>query len=144
MLPVEAALRQRGLFTGQDCLGWELDAPVPSLPPLEAFAGPKGRYETILRMLATEHLTVRQLPGRLAAGGGHWTLVGTPEQIADAMEHWFRHEGHLISGRSRLAHAGTFLEALYTNLTQTLRHLYDFPYLCCHSFKRHGVCVPVT
>ena len=31
--------------------------------------------------------------GRLAAGGGHCTLVGTPEQIADQMEHWFVHEG---------------------------------------------------
>jgi len=31
--------------------------------------------------------------GRLAAGGGHCTVVGTPEQIADHMEHWFRNEG---------------------------------------------------
>ena len=66
---------------------------MPPLPPLEAFPGPKGRYSTILRIIATEHPTVRQLLGRLAAGGGHCTLVGTPEQIADQMEHWFVHEG---------------------------------------------------
>ena len=36
---------------------------------------------------------LRQLPGRLAAGGGHCTMVGTPGQIADRMEHWFRNEG---------------------------------------------------
>ena len=93
LLPVAASLRQLGLFTAQDCMSWELDAPVPPLPSLEAFTGPKGRYSTILRIIATEHPTVRQLLGRLAAGGGHWTLVGTPEQIADEMEHWFVQEG---------------------------------------------------
>jgi alkanesulfonate monooxygenase SsuD/methylene tetrahydromethanopterin reductase-like flavin-dependent oxidoreductase (luciferase family) len=60
---------------------------------LEAFPGPKGRYSTILRIIATEHPTVRQLVGRLAAGGGHCTVVGTPEQIADHMEHWFVNAG---------------------------------------------------
>ncbi|MBM3223403.1 MAG: LLM class flavin-dependent oxidoreductase [Candidatus Tectomicrobia bacterium] len=93
LLPVAAALRQLGLYTGQDCLAWELDAPVPPLPPLEAFSGPKGRYSTILRIIETEHPTVRQLLGRLAAGGGHCTMVGTPEQIADHMEHWFCNAG---------------------------------------------------
>jgi FMN-dependent oxidoreductase (nitrilotriacetate monooxygenase family) len=93
LLPVAASLRQLGLFTAQDCMSWELDAPVPPLPSLEAFPGPKGRYSTILRIIATEHPTVRQLLGRLAAGGGHCTLVGTPEQIADQMEDWFVNEG---------------------------------------------------
>ncbi|OIN13909.1 monooxygenase [Oceanisphaera psychrotolerans] len=93
LLPVEASLRQLGLFTEQDCMSWELDAPVPALPSLEAFTGPKGRYGTILRIIETEQPTVRQLLGRLAAGGGHCTMVGTPEQIADRMENWFRNEG---------------------------------------------------
>jgi len=35
-------------------------------------------------------LTVRQLVRELAGGGGHRVLVGTPEQIADDIEHWFR------------------------------------------------------
>jgi FMN-dependent oxidoreductase (nitrilotriacetate monooxygenase family) len=93
LLPVEASLRQLGLFTEQDCMNWDLDAPVPSLPSLEAFKGPQGRYGTILRIIETEQPTVRQLLGRLAAGGGHCTMVGTPEQIADKMENWFRNEG---------------------------------------------------
>jgi alkanesulfonate monooxygenase SsuD/methylene tetrahydromethanopterin reductase-like flavin-dependent oxidoreductase (luciferase family) len=93
LLPAAASLRQLGLFTGQDCMTWELDAPVPPLPALEAFPGPQGRYSTILRIIATEQPTVRQLLGRLAAGGGHCTLVGTPEQIADQMEQWFVNEG---------------------------------------------------
>lgn len=93
LLPTEASLRQLGMFVGQDCSNWELDALVPKLKPLEEFTGPKGRYSTILRIIETENPTVRQLLGRLAAGGGHCTMVGTPESIADQMEHWFRNEG---------------------------------------------------
>ncbi|MFP2769825.1 LLM class flavin-dependent oxidoreductase [Oceanisphaera sp. KMM 10153] len=93
LLPADASLRQLGTYVGLDCSGWELDAPVPALPSLEAFTGPKGRYGTILRIIETEQPTVRQLLGRLAAGGGHCTMVGTPESIADRMELWFRNEG---------------------------------------------------
>ena len=32
---------------------------------------------------------MRQLLGYLSAGGGHLTLIGTPEQIVDEMERWF-------------------------------------------------------
>lgn len=93
LLPAEASLRQLGLYIQQDCMSWELDKPVPELPPLAEFTGPKGRYATILRIIETEQPTVRQLLGRLAAGGGHCTMVGTPVQIADQMELWFRNEG---------------------------------------------------
>lgn len=93
LLPSEAALRQLGLYVGRDCSGWELDAPVPALMPLEDFTGPKGRYATVLRIIETEKPTVRQLLGRLAAGGGHCTMIGTPESIADRMEHWYRNGG---------------------------------------------------
>ena len=93
LLPSQDALRQLSLYVGQDCSNWELDAPVPALPPLEAFTGPKGRYATVLRIIQTEQPTVRQLLGRLAAGGGHCTMVGTPEHIADEIERWFTNEG---------------------------------------------------
>ncbi len=93
LLPAETSLRQLGTFVGQDCMGWDLDAPVPPLPPLESFKGPKGRYSTVLRIIQTEQPTVRELLGRLAAGGGHCTMVGTPESIADQIELWWRNEG---------------------------------------------------
>jgi FMN-dependent oxidoreductase (nitrilotriacetate monooxygenase family) len=93
LLPTEASLRQLSGFVGQDCSDWELDAPVPALPPLETFSGPQGRYGTILRIIETEKPTVRQLLGRLAAGGGHCTMIGTPEHIADQMAHWLHNEG---------------------------------------------------
>lgn len=89
LLPVKHSLAQLGTFIGQDCSDWELDAPVPDLPPATEFSGPQGRYATILRIVESERPTVRQLLGRLAAGGGHCTMVGTPEHVADTIEEWF-------------------------------------------------------
>ena len=90
LLPVEESLAQLSMFTGQDCSGWELDAPVPELPPLSEFTGPQGRYETILRIVRKDSPTVGELLGTLAAGGGHCTMIGTPESIADEIERWYR------------------------------------------------------
>ncbi len=81
------------MFVQQDCSAWELDAPVPALPPLSEFTGPQGRYDTILRIIEKDRPTVRSLLGTLAAGGGHCTMIGTPESIADEIEVWFRGGG---------------------------------------------------
>lgn len=88
LLPTEQSLAMLSTFTGQDCAAWELDAPVPNLPPAEEFTGPQGRYETILRIIEKDAPTVRELLGTLAAGGGHATMIGTPESIADEMQSW--------------------------------------------------------
>src|SRR5699024_3276569 len=89
MLPIETALEQLSIFTNQDCFSWELDEKVPPLPPIEQFTGPSGRYQTILEIIQDTDPTVRELLGYLNAGGGHFTLIGTPEEIVDEMEAWF-------------------------------------------------------
>ncbi|MGS0651975.1 LLM class flavin-dependent oxidoreductase, partial [Staphylococcus arlettae] len=89
LLPIETALSQLSSFIRQDCSDWELDAPVPPLPPVEDFTGPVGRYETILQIIQDKQPTVRELLGYLNAGGGHLTLIGTPSIIVDEMERWF-------------------------------------------------------
>ncbi|MGC0364654.1 FMN-dependent oxidoreductase (nitrilotriacetate monooxygenase family) [Rhodococcus sp. 27YEA15] len=88
LLPTAQSIAQLSLFTGQNCQDWDLDSPVPELPPLEEFTGPQGRYSTILRIVEKDSPTVRELLGTLAAGGGHATMIGTPESIADEMETW--------------------------------------------------------
>lgn len=92
-LPAASSLRQLQSFILQDCQDWALDEPVPPLPPAHEFQGPQGRYTTILRIIESERPTLRQLLGRLAAGGGHCTVVGTPDQVADHIERWFLNEG---------------------------------------------------
>ncbi|MCJ0979961.1 LLM class flavin-dependent oxidoreductase [Rhodococcus sp. ARC_M12] len=88
LLPTEQSLAMLSTFTGQNCAAWELDAPLPYLPPAAEFTGPQGRYETILRIVEKDAPTVRELLGTLAAGGGHATMIGTPESIADEMQSW--------------------------------------------------------
>ncbi|MFL1595134.1 LLM class flavin-dependent oxidoreductase [Rhodococcus ruber] len=89
LLDIDAALAQLGVFTGQDYTGHDLDAPVDDLPPLDQFSGPQGRYATVQRIIETHRPTLRELLGYLAAGGGHATMIGTPEAIADGIEEWF-------------------------------------------------------
>ncbi|MEH0544386.1 LLM class flavin-dependent oxidoreductase [Streptomyces sp. B21-105] len=69
----------------------ELDAELPAvLPPEEAIEGAKSRYTLVVELARRERLTVRQLIGRLGGGRGHHTFAGTPEQVADTIETWFR------------------------------------------------------
>lgn len=90
LLPTEQSLARLSTFVQQDCSQWALDEPVPTLAPLSEFTGPQGRYGTILRIIEKDGPTVRELLGTLAAGGGHCTMIGTPESIADEIERWFR------------------------------------------------------
>jgi FMN-dependent oxidoreductase (nitrilotriacetate monooxygenase family) len=46
-----------------------------------------GHAEARLRLLRERTVTVREIVAR--GGGGHYRLVGTPEQIADFMQDWF-------------------------------------------------------
>lgn len=87
-LPVKTALEQLSIFIQQDCSKWELDEKVPPLPAIEQFNGPKGRYQTILEIIKDKDPTVKELLSYLNAGGGHFTLIGTPEEIVDEMELW--------------------------------------------------------
>jgi FMN-dependent oxidoreductase (nitrilotriacetate monooxygenase family) len=68
----------------------ELDEQLPTeIPASQAIEGAQSRSALIVDLARREQLTVRQLLGRLAGGRGHWTVVGTPEQVADAIQTWF-------------------------------------------------------
>jgi hypothetical protein len=67
-----------------------LDAPLPDDLQLPA-NGNHTFFRATLALAQREGLTVRALIRELAGGGGHRVIVGTPEQIADDIEHWFRH-----------------------------------------------------
>jgi FMN-dependent oxidoreductase (nitrilotriacetate monooxygenase family) len=68
-----------------------LDAELPAdLPGEDEIEGAKSRYTLIVDLARRERLTVRQLIARLGGGRGHRTFAGTPEQVADAIEEWFR------------------------------------------------------
>jgi FMN-dependent oxidoreductase (nitrilotriacetate monooxygenase family) len=69
----------------------DLDGPLPwhRIGPVESFeAGSHGFLEAQLNLARRGNLSVRQLSQRILVG--HRLIVGTPEQVADSMEQWFR------------------------------------------------------
>ncbi|GAB2804583.1 LLM class flavin-dependent oxidoreductase [Lentzea nigeriaca] len=86
----ERAVRQLTDMIGVDLTGHPLDAPLPELPPVTDINGAKSRFELVRDLAVRERLTLRQLLGRLGGGRGHQVVAGTPEQIADHIELWFR------------------------------------------------------
>ena len=68
----------------------QLDRELPAnLPTEDDIEGAKSRFTLIVDLARREHLTVRQLIGRLGGGRGHRTFSGTAEQVADAIFEWF-------------------------------------------------------
>jgi len=75
-----------GFLGGFDFSKYPLDGPLPELPSTEGW---QSRQELFVNLARREGLTIRQLYQRIASARGHWTLVGTPQSIADQLEHWF-------------------------------------------------------
>lgn len=75
------------LFGGTDLSGYDLDAPPPEFP--QDTNGSKSRLKLVRDLAERENLTLRQLYERIAGARGHWTVVGTPETIADQLQLWF-------------------------------------------------------
>ncbi|RLK30120.1 LLM class flavin-dependent oxidoreductase [Cupriavidus plantarum] len=65
-----------------------LDQPLPDDLVLPA-NGNHTFFRATVAFAQQRGLTVRNLIRELAGGGGHRVIVGTPEQIADDIEHWF-------------------------------------------------------
>lgn len=73
-----------------DLTSFPLDGPLPDLPELAAINGGKSRFQLVSEMARREGLTIRQLIYRVTGARGHRTIAGTPTQIADQLEEWFR------------------------------------------------------
>jgi FMN-dependent oxidoreductase (nitrilotriacetate monooxygenase family) len=79
-------------FGGHDFSGLPLDRPLSpeDFPDPARVEAARSRTEVIVGLLRRERLTLRGLLARLAGARGHFTFAGTPEQIADLMEDWFK------------------------------------------------------
>ena len=86
LLTKEQGLGLLATYGLPDYSAYDLDAPVPDLPPgVEVF----GQYaSTALAQARQEGLSIRQLYQMV--GGGFWSLraIGTAADIADLMEEW--------------------------------------------------------
>lgn len=67
-----------------------LDGPVPEMPDTN---GPLSRQRLLLEQARRDKLTFWQLCLANAGPRGHVLSIGTPSQVADEMEHWFKDGG---------------------------------------------------
>ena len=71
---------------GHDLSGFDLDGPLPDLPPSGVM---RAHAELLTAMARRDDLTIRQLRDVVAVSMGHRLIVGTPEQVADGLQDWF-------------------------------------------------------
>ena len=90
LISPEYGQEQLSRMLEHDLTGYPLDGPLPRLPGEDAINGGKSRFTLVTELARRENLTIRQLIERLAGGRGHRVFAGTPEQIADQLELWFR------------------------------------------------------
>jgi hypothetical protein len=79
----------------------------PTSPSGNSHSAASATPANIIRWAREEGLTIRQIYQRFAAARGQRTLIGSPSDIADNMEEWFRgygvdgflfHPSHLPGG----------------------------------------------
>lgn len=80
-----------GLSGGEvDLSQYDLDGPFPDLPQTQGIVSRQG----MMFEIAHKHnFTIRQLYQWIAGARGHWTIIGTPVQIADQLQEWFEQGG---------------------------------------------------
>lgn len=74
-------------YKGVDLSGYSLDDRAPPLPQDTELN--KSRLKLVTDLVERNNLTLRQFYLAVAGARGHRTVVGTPEQIADAIQDWF-------------------------------------------------------
>jgi FMN-dependent oxidoreductase (nitrilotriacetate monooxygenase family) len=84
--------RLSGRFGGHDFSHLPLDGVLSpeDFPDPATVQAARSRTEVIIGLVRREKPTLRQLLGYMAGARGHFVTSGTPEQIADLIEDWFR------------------------------------------------------
>jgi FMN-dependent oxidoreductase (nitrilotriacetate monooxygenase family) len=80
----ESGVPNLSIRLGIDASGFDLDAPLPEIPPSNQ--SQSGR-DTLVALARQRNLTVRQL-AQMVGGFGGLEMVGTASQIADTMQSW--------------------------------------------------------
>jgi FMN-dependent oxidoreductase (nitrilotriacetate monooxygenase family) len=88
LIEPKAGLALLGRMIGNfDLSGYPLDGPLPDLPLTEN--GQRSRQQLLTSIAQGEDLSIRQLYQRIAGGRGHFTVIGTGQQVADRIQAWF-------------------------------------------------------
>ncbi|MBF7681804.1 LLM class flavin-dependent oxidoreductase [Acinetobacter sp. B5B] len=91
LIDEEVGLGLLGRMLGNfDLSQLDVNAPLPTLKKTQT--GQQSRQELLSKLSEEQQLTVKQLYQRVASGRGHFSLIGTPEYIADQLEYWFHNQ----------------------------------------------------
>jgi FMN-dependent oxidoreductase (nitrilotriacetate monooxygenase family) len=74
-----------------DLSAYPLDGPMPENLPLSNAS--QSTFQNVTEMARRENLTMRQVAMRVAGARGKSVIKGSPQQVADHMEQWFREGG---------------------------------------------------
>lgn len=85
LIDPQVGLELLSTLIGHDLSGYDVDGPLPELPQTNA---QQTRFTLYSTMARREGLTIRQLYERNAVARGHFTVVGTAQDVADHMEEW--------------------------------------------------------
>ncbi|MGU3502138.1 NtaA/DmoA family FMN-dependent monooxygenase [Mycobacterium sp. C31M] len=94
LLPAGHDLERLSQVLGEDLTDYPLDEPLPAhllgeVTDPARFAASLGFRESVVRLARKGGLTLRETI-REFSGAGHRLIVGTPVDVADTIEHWFR------------------------------------------------------
>ena len=73
---------------GMDLSGYPVDGPLPEI--VGDNVGVSSRRLAVVEMARKENLTIRQTYLRVMRALGHVVMKGSPQQVADQMEDWYR------------------------------------------------------
>lgn len=89
LVPDQVAIDLVSSWVGMDLSGLDLDAPLPQLPDESTFNGQRTNLVKV-KQYQSEGLTFRQISTIVANAGSAPIVGGTPKQIADELEAWFK------------------------------------------------------
>ena len=72
-----------------DLSSYPLDDPFPELPKTEGIV---SRQAMMVDIAKRHNFSIRQLYEWIAGARGHYSVIGTPSEIADELQYWFENE----------------------------------------------------
>ncbi|MBU6419231.1 MAG: LLM class flavin-dependent oxidoreductase [Proteobacteria bacterium] len=85
----DSAMPNLSMRLGVDATKFDLDSPLPELPPTNAS---QSAQASLVKMAREQNLTVRQL-AQFVGGYGGLQFIGTSGEIADGMQEWLESKG---------------------------------------------------
>ena len=86
LISPEIGIKMLSTYLGVDLSRHSLDGPVPEPTYTNQEV---GRVKVMVDLARRENLTIRQLYKRVVGQRAHRVVIGTPGDIADALEQWF-------------------------------------------------------